>query len=771
MDDEIIGKLDAPLLALYTDYLNNQPGKTSTSDSEEKEASQSSTFNLALRYQNDLSEIESLGFETSWSAIPGFANGYLHLDDLDKIASHPNVLSLSLGTEPDILLDTSVKDIEVRSNTTGNIGTNGLWHVDSNNGAITSLPGGLSGAGIILGIIDTGIDIEHPVFNTGIFPTLSSRILSVWDQGLTPQGGEAGPNASLLTVSQTYGVEFERTQIENLINGSIDKRTKDCVGHGTHVAATAAGNGSPGEPIIGPRANFNFVGVAPKADIISVKLIDVPTPVKDADKNTVSYATRFRDAFMYILNKAGSTPVVINCSFGSPLGPHDGLTDDEQFLNALFAPGSPYYNGKMVVYAAGNTGSVRQHAQVTIPASGEIIVPFTLFDTRAFKKKFKECKWQDGTRHLFVDMWYREVTAPADVAVQVKAPTEATFSGSVFSGSLTRQYDGGKRRTLHHKAIAAVQRPDGSGGTVSVQRNNAYLLVEPNSRTDPAQHSLGRYEIKILGPAGTVVHAWTSLAGRRLGFRVGTHTTLTQNAASGDTNLTVHDSTGFNVGDTVEISLDSNSLHTATISTITPGGTPDTDVIQLSVGLPSPATSGNTIIGVLDPAIVVNNKFQIGPDGGAKNVITVAAYDDNDGNTGSPPHRQITSFSSRGPLVDYSGLGPVSDKPDIAAPGFKIRAALSKDEEGGVGLSFDEVFGNRFKDKSGTSMAAPHIAGLVALLLQKENSLNVDQVKAIFSNSVNNLNGTGPTPAQTPTYQEAYGGGIASGKKSADATP
>ena len=764
MENEFIKKLDRELYLIYNQYLLTQKEKKENLGSGDEK----NRYNVSLRYQNELSEVEELGFETSWNEIPGFANGYISLQDLERVASHSNVVSLSSGSGKEIYLDHSVEDIKVRANTSANIGTNGLWHIDPATGTITSVPSGFSGRGVIVGIIDTGLDVTHPVFTTGTFPAYSSRIIRYWDQGLTPVSGEAGPPASLLTVSHTYGVQYDKTQIESFLNGPSSCRSKDCVGHGTHVAATAAGNGNPGEglPPHIPRSDFNFVGVAPEADIIGIKLIDTPNSIKDTANNNVSGSTRFRDAVMYILNVAKSEvkPAVINCSFGSSLGPHDGLTENEQFLDALFSSGSTYYNGNIIVFAAGNSAGARQHARITIPASGEIIVPFTLFDTRKNTNEYRQCRWQDATWDLLIDMWYKEVTAPQDVSAQVKVPRDTDFSSPVFSGFLTKTFDGNKTRTLVHNAQTPVNR---SG--ILVQRNNIYLHVEPNRRTKPAQHSQGLYEIKVSGPQGTVIQTWTDQSGR-LGFRIGTFTILTASGSSGDTNLTVHDATGFQINDTIEISLDAGGIHTTTISGITPGGPPDTDQITISIALPSPAGSGKSVQGRLDPAIVVEDRFLIGSNAGAKNSITVAAYNDNDGITSSP-YRHITSFSSRGPLADYSGSGPYADKPEVAGPGFKIEAAMSIDMDGGVGLKLSQLFGNRFTVMSGTSMAAPHITGLIALLLQKNKNLTVDQVKTIFRNSANNQDGINPTPAVVPDYQEAYGGGIADGKKSADAVP
>lgn len=81
------------------------------------------------------------------------------------------------------------------------------------------------------------------------------------------------------------------------------------------------------------------------------------------------------------------------------------------------------------------------------------------------------------------------------------------------------------------------------------------------------------------------------------------------------------------------------------------------------------------------------------------------------------PVPQVAGFSSRGPM-----LADGSDvlKPDIAAPGVAILAAVQDDAEG------NPAFGIL----SGTSMAAPHIAGLGALYLGENPTATPDEVKS-----------------------------------------
>ena len=238
-------------------------------------------------------------------------------------------------------LDTAAVELRARATTVANIGTDGLWHAAKPTGVLTVGGVGASGTGVIVAVIDTGIDVSHPAFCSAQVP-YRSRILKVWDQGLTPDvpAGEKGPDVARLLSAHTYGVEFDTTAIETALNTSVypalplDFRHKDCVGHGTHVTAIAAG----GTQVAGG-SDASFVGIAPEADIIMVKMLDMPDEIKDDTGTAVTPEVRFRDAVIYVLREAAAQgpgkPVVINASFGNASEPGDGLGTKERFLDGV----------------------------------------------------------------------------------------------------------------------------------------------------------------------------------------------------------------------------------------------------------------------------------------------------------------------------------------------------------------------------------------------------------------------------------------------------
>lgn len=190
------------------------------------------------------------------------------------------------------------------------------------------LPQAYDGQGVVMGVLDSGIDFNHPDFKDA---NGNTRILSIWDHNLT-----GAPPAGF-----TYGREFSSFQINN---GQANAHIDNYYGHGTHVTGVAAGNG---------RSINYFKGVAPEADIVSVCL--------NWNLPTNNWLTTVADAVNYVFQKADavSKPCVINISAGTYYGSHDALDLQAQLINNLITA----QPGRAVVCAAGNAGNIRLHMQ------------------------------------------------------------------------------------------------------------------------------------------------------------------------------------------------------------------------------------------------------------------------------------------------------------------------------------------------------------------------------------------------------------------------
>ena len=210
------------------------------------------------------------------------------------------------------------------------------------------------GAGVIVCVLDSGIDFTHRDFRDPVDDT-KSRILYIWDQTLNPTGGESSPGEGCCG----YGVEYTKVHIENEIDGTPAGfvRQKDGNGHGTHVTGTAAGNGSSFSPA-------RHVGMAPKADIVFIKAGSGSFP-----------ETRIIEGFDYCDAKAEaeSKSAVMNLSLGSKAGSHDG-TDPESVAADAFASGP----GRMAVYAAGNSGDDLIHTSGSVAPAATVTISFTV---------------------------------------------------------------------------------------------------------------------------------------------------------------------------------------------------------------------------------------------------------------------------------------------------------------------------------------------------------------------------------------------------------
>lgn len=454
------------------------------------------------------------------------------------------------------------------------------------------------GKGVIVGIIDSGIDWKHEDFRSNSDNT-KSRILFLWDQ--TDERSDVGP------ASFNYGAEYSQADINDELDGSPAGKVleKDISGHGTHVAGTAAGDGSA--------SSGKYTGVAPEADLIIVK-------GGDGGFTTSNIV----NGISYIIQKAATLgkPVVINMSLGGHDGSHDGTSTEEIAVNGVLNNAA----GKQIVIAAGNEGNDGIHYDATVTQSGSKTFSFTIPSYTA------NGDTQDD--YAYFTMWYKNGD---NLTVKVKSPTGSEISASTGQKQQLSSNDG------------YIEIDNAQSGTTAINNMKNCLITVSDADADKIPKE-GSWEITVTG------------------------TTVTQGGA-------------FDIW-MAAASMSSVEFATPTFTKL--------------IGMPATAEKSLTV------ASYVTKWSWTSTDGQNYNYNGTSRVND------------YSTFSSMGPSRDGR------QKPDVAAPGQAIVSALSKN------ATFDTpyiVTGNKYVVEQGTSMATPHISGLVALMLQAKPTLTSAQIR------------------------------------------
>ncbi|MDR2022019.1 MAG: S8 family peptidase [Hungatella sp.] len=202
----------------------------------------------------------------------------------------------------------------------------------------------LFGRGVMVAVIDTGIDYRHPAFkyNDG-----TSRIFSIWDQ--TVQTGT-------IPDTFTFGSEYSREQINAALSSEDPLSlvpTTDPIGHGTAIASVLAGTPNDAEA---------FSGVVPQADLIVVKLKEAKENLKKiffVPENALCYQeTDIILGLRYAatISQRYSRPLVVCIALGSSQGGHDGRGAFDSYIDYL-----TLLPGIGVCVSAGNEGNNQRH--------------------------------------------------------------------------------------------------------------------------------------------------------------------------------------------------------------------------------------------------------------------------------------------------------------------------------------------------------------------------------------------------------------------------
>lgn len=564
---------------------------------------------IALKYNGEIDALRNAGFVVG-EDDGSIAFGATDLAGLERLAAHPAVEIIQKQNLPDLQLNDSVPDIKA----------NQVWSRSSN--VFT----GYTGLGVVVGIIDTGINYKHLVFQKQPAPSSvnvigDTRILKIWDQTLVAGAGEAAPGpitdpAIAITATPLgYGVEYNEDQINMALeneNPALPVRHEDKDGHGTHVAGIAAGNGSQNG---GCHGGYTYIGVAPHADLIIVRLWGLTDgdrgekqdPPANPPLPPPSTTNLSLDAMRYIMNEAKKLgkPAVINCSFGIFSEFMDGNSLQCARFDQLLQNNS---TGRAIVFAAGNDADANFHANPTIPASGQPV--FTL--------KFQIHPDDKKTRTLAI------VYNGSNLEAQVISP-DGGASGTVAWVTLNNQ-----------------------GSSTTANGANSNVTV------DNAANKIG---ISLAPPANGTNHAGTW----KIEIR-NTNTTPTP----------------------IDAFCLKGSSHDAK----------------------SPRFLNNTTV-----------RTTLCEQASCREVITVGSY---------PVGGALSKFSGRGPTLN----NPPRAKPEICAPGENISSAgIPGDRDCKCCCDCCEDF---YVTKQGTSMAAPHITGLVALMLHRNPNLTHTEIKTIL---------------------------------------
>jgi uncharacterized repeat protein (TIGR01451 family) len=511
------------------------------------------------------------------------------------------------------------------------IGAPNLW--ENNIG----LPNALTGTGIRLGIIDTGLDYLHADFGgTGLLADYQTE--STNTAGFTTNG--SFPTAKVVGGTDLAGDAY---------NGSAtppapDPNPMDCNGHGSHVAGIAGGYGvtAAGTTYPGPyNTSIPFgslrigPGVAPQASLYSIRVFGCT----GGTGLTVA-------AIDWAMDPNGDNDLsdhldVVNLSLGSGFGaPAD--TSSAAADNAAAA-------GVIMAIAAGNKGDT-----------------FFIHDS-------------PGT---------------SGRSIGVAAIADSGISG----------------------VVVTANSPPAIAGAFSASSANSFAPTPaPNPSGQTANIVLALDAANASGPLTT--DGCTALTNAA--------------AVAGNIALIDRGTCGFQV-------KANNAQAAGAIAVI---------IANNVVGDPSFIVMGATgTTPVTIPALFMSKADRDTFVANAPVNATLSVV---------PGGDTVASFTSRGPR--QSGPGPVRLKPDVAAPGVNITSVQSGHTclvaAGCTGVSDPSGFlaGSQPLTISGTSMATPHIAGVMALLRQEHPTWTVEELKALVMNGALHNASLGPNLAP-PLY-------------------
>ncbi len=336
-------------------------------------------YTIILRYLGSFPDIQS---QTAISMIPllnGFAVGTAAKEAILQLATQPQILYIDITHQMEYEQAVSVNS-----------------RISACFPMYDKTEQRLRGNGVLVGIVDSGIDFFHPAFlrEDGTY-----RIRSYWDQAQS--GNSPEPYG--------FGTQYSEAQIGTLMQRNISSFPLDTSGHGTAVASIVA-------------------ALSPDADMIGVATLP----------NTAAFLCAVDYVVRYAMQQ--TLPLVLNLSYGNNYGDHQGNAIVELYLETLRA------NGKITIVTGtgneGNTGRHRyiegnmlQHIGFLVGESLQIF-NLQLWFAWGFRFLFRfnspsgnASPYYDSARQGY---FYQELSDTSKISVQIGLPTPYNVNREIF---------------------------------------------------------------------------------------------------------------------------------------------------------------------------------------------------------------------------------------------------------------------------------------------------------------------------------------------------
>lgn len=321
---------------------------------------------LILAEDRTEEELAAYGVKLNQSA-GGIYTARIPVDRFEALAVSGLCKTIDIGERMELYLDNARENLGI------NLIHTGMY-----------LPHGYDGTGVVVGIIDMGLEYCHPTFYNadGNF-----RVKRAWNQR---------DNSGVPPAGYDYGTEY--TTEAEMMAAETDYTLHT---HGSHVAGIAAGCGAPSGH------GTAYEGIASNADLVLVGTTLMDPTILDA----ITYIHRYAQS----VNK----PCVINMSFGSNMSPHDGTSDSDRFITSYM---EQYNDSLVLVASAGNSGGSKQHIEKYFNPEDNTLATYLKL---AYYLDF------EGS----VDIWSEENFSVALTLVDSETGVQEDFTGFFTTGT------------------------------------------------------------------------------------------------------------------------------------------------------------------------------------------------------------------------------------------------------------------------------------------------------------------------------------------------